>query len=345
LYANASHVNVTFANPNQPLRPRVVATTDRNVLNLLWSSATSTAPTLKWGVESGNYTVTAAATTTTITKSAMCGGEANGTGWREQVLIHTAPLTGMAALASRRIYYIFGDAATTDFADEHVLLVPPQPGVNPQQQQLQRPTTAVLFCDLGRGSSDDTFTWNEYGRPALNTSNSIGALVAAGKVDVIFHGGDISYARGYMAVWDFFLNMISGMASGAVYLSTVGNHESDWPGTASFYNGTDSGGECGVATTRLLPQPVDTQGSPPQDPTNQPWWSYEVGLIHFVGLSSEHNFTMGSAQWLWLEADLASVNRSVTPWVILNLHRAMYICVLGPVLYQYCLAHLELVET
>lgn len=333
LYANASLVNVTFADPNQPLRPRVVATSDRNVLNLLWSSATSTAPTLKWGVESGKYNVTATATTSTLTKSAMCGGAANSTGWREQGLIHTAPLQGMAALATRRIYYIFGDAATSDFAGEHVLLVPPQPGVNvnpQQQQQLQRPTTVVLFCDLGRGSSDDTFTWNEYGRPALNTSNSIGALVAAGKVDAIFHGGDISYATGYMAVWDFFLNMISAMASGTLYLSTVGNHESDWPGTASFYTGKDSGGECGVAATRLLPQPVDTNGggpnnSPPQNPTNQPWWSYEVGLIHFVGLSSEHNFTMGSAQWLWLEADLSSVNRSVTPWVILNLHRAMYI--------------------
>jgi hypothetical protein len=115
--------------------------------------------------------------------------------------------------------------------------------------------------------------------------------------------------------------MISGMASGSLYLTTVGNHESDWPNSASYYTGTDSGGECGVATTRLLPQPVAAG----QSPANQPWWSYSVGLMHFVGLSSEHNYTVGSAQYKWLEADLQAVDRNVTPWVVLNLHRAMYI--------------------
>ena len=42
-------------------------------------------------------------------------------------------------------------------------------------------------------------------------------------------GGDISYATGYMAVWDFFLNMISPIAGRTLYLTTVGNHESDYP--------------------------------------------------------------------------------------------------------------------
>jgi len=59
--------------------------------------------------------------------------------------------------------------------------------------------------------------------------------------------------------------------------------------------------------------------------TNEPWWSYDVGLLHLVGMSTEHNFTIGSPQYLWLEADLAAVNRSVTPWVIFGGHRAMYI--------------------
>lgn len=79
--------------------------------------------------------------------------------------------------------------------------------------------------------------------------------------------------------------------------------------------------------------------------TNQPWlfhyiclsiiriltacsyirWSYDIGLIHFVGISTEHNYTIGSAQYLWLENDLGSVDRSVTPWIIFGGHRAMYI--------------------
>ena len=97
--------------------------------------------------------------------------------------------------------------------------------------------------------------------------------------------------------------MVSPLASGALYLTTVGNHETDWPGSPSYYQGEDSGGECGVSTTTLMPLPAPAT-------TNQPWWSYDVGLIHFVGLSSEHDFTAGSTQLKWLEADLAAVDRS-----------------------------------
>jgi hypothetical protein len=86
-----------------------------------------------------------------------------------------------------------------------------------------------------------SYTWNEYGRPSINTTESVGALVAKGLVDAIYHGGDISYATGYMAVWDFFMDMLSPVSSGTVYLTTVGNHESDWINSASYYNVSDSG--------------------------------------------------------------------------------------------------------
>ena len=44
-----------------------------------------------------------------------------------------------------------------------------------------------------------------------------------------------------------------------------------------------------------------------------------------IGISTEHNFTTGSPQWLWLQADLKSIDRSKTPWVIFGGHRAMYV--------------------
>ena len=59
--------------------------------------------------------------------------------------------------------------------------------------------------------------------------------------------------------------------------------------------------------------------------TNQPWWSYDVGLIHMVGMSSEHDYSVGSDQYNWLLNDLKSVDRTVTPWVIFGSHRAMYL--------------------
>ena len=36
-----------------------------------------------------------------------------------------------------------------------------------------------------------------------------------------------------MAVWDFFLNMISPISGSVLYLTTVGNHESDYPNSGN----------------------------------------------------------------------------------------------------------------
>ena len=38
-------------------------------------------------------------------------------------------------------------------------------------------------------------------------------------------------------------------------------------------------------------------------------------------ISSEHDITEGSEQYAWLAADLAAVDRSVTPWVVVTAHR------------------------
>jgi hypothetical protein len=112
--------------------------------------------------------------------------------------------------------------------------------------------------------------------------------------------------------------MVSPFAGSSLFLTTVGNHESDWIGSASLDYSDASGGECGVISTKLLPMPAPAT-------TNQPWWSYDIGIIHFVGMSTEHNYTIGSPQYLWIEHDLASVNRSITPWIIFSGHRPMYV--------------------
>jgi acid phosphatase type 7 len=266
---NSSSDLVTFSNFNEPLRPRVVPSGDPDVFNLLWSSATSSDPRLKWGTVTGVYPNIISATTSTIEKSEMLGSPANSTGWRDLGLIHTASLSGMTQYPNQKIFYIFGDEATNDYSGEHVFHPPPLAGTQPSN----RGTRVVLYDDMGRGSTDDTYTWNEYGRPSIETMYSVGHQVASGTVDAIYHGGDISYATGYLAVWDFFLDELAPSASGTLYLTTVGNHESDCPNSASYYVGStsygaygDSGGECGVPTTRLLPMPQPAT-------TNKPWYS------------------------------------------------------------------------
>lgn len=46
-----------------------------------------------------------------------------------------------------------------------------------------------------------------------------------GNVDSIFHIGDISYATGFLVEWDYFLNLITPLASRVSYMTAIGNHE------------------------------------------------------------------------------------------------------------------------
>lgn len=54
------------------------------------------------------------------------------------------------------------------------------------------------------------------------------------------------------------------------------------------------------------------------------WYSYNLGNVHTIMLSSEHDLSPNSDQYKWFEADLSAVNRTLTPWVIVESHRPMY---------------------
>ena len=135
-------------------------------------------------------------------------------------------------------------------------------------------------------------------------------------------------------MWDQygFLNM--PWMSRVPLMTSLGNHEVLWYQTA-LWNGTDSGGECGVAIQKRYPMPSPplpkgfearaSKGGKQQGISDTPFYSFDHGPVHFVLLSSEHAFDRASAQYAWLEADLAAVDRSITPWLIVTAHRPMYV--------------------
>ena len=88
----------------------------------------------------------------------------------------------------------------------------------------------------------------------------------------------------------------------------------------SFWNGgQDSGGECGVPTSRRFAMP---QGSPGSNGVF--WYSFTAGNVHVAMVSSEHDPSPSAPMGAWLARDLAAVDRSVTPWLVLGIHRPMY---------------------
>ena len=54
-------------------------------------------------------------------------------------------------------------------------------------------------------------------------------------------------------------------------------------------------------------------------------YAFEYGLISFVLMSTEHNFSVGSHQYQFLERVLAKVDRNKTPWLVFSGHRPMYV--------------------
>ena len=47
----------------------------------------------------------------------------------------------------------------------------------------------------------------------------------------MFHSGDVSYANGYLSNWDYFMDMISPIASKVLYLTTLGQSSPVYSGS------------------------------------------------------------------------------------------------------------------
>ena len=155
-------------------------------------------------------------------------------------------------------------------------------------------------------------------------------------LSAVHHFGDISYARGAAHVWDAWLDMIQPMSTRVPLMVAVGNHEYDHTDggvgkdpsgvpTANGYMppwgnfGQDSGGECAVPTAKRFRMPSSATLS-----NGVFWYSFDYGSVHTIVISSEHDLSPTSPQYTFLESDLASVDRSKTPWLVLESHRPLY---------------------
>jgi len=129
--------------------------------------------------------------------------------------------------------------------------------------------------------------------------------------------------------------MISPFTSKVPLMVAVGNHEYDHlsggagkdpsglesdegyhPLWGNF--GNDSGGECGVPTVSHFTMPNSTNSN------GLFWYSFDYGSVHTTVISTEHDLSPGSVQHGWLVADLQSVDRQRTPWVVVEGHRPLY---------------------
>ena len=191
----------------------------------------------------------------------------------------------------------------------------------------------VVYGDQGCPSDG----WGDGGAwTAAMTAREVDGLSNRLPIRAVHHMGDLSYARGAAHIWDEWLHMISSFTTRVPLMISVGNHEYDHtkggengkdpsgvktpggykPVWGNF--GRDSGGECGVPTANLFSMPNSTNSN------GIFWYSFDFANVHTTVISSEHDLSPGSRQYQWLEEDSKSVDRTKTPWLILELHRSMY---------------------
>lgn len=227
----------------------------------------------------------------------LCGGNAKGKGFRDPGTFWSATMMGLAP--GDKVHFRYG-SEQDGWSDPEYFFTRPVDGAA---------VKFFMFGDLGTHSPDDSEQpWDS--AASLNTTNAMFAE-SLGKT-MAFHVGDISYAVGYASKWDDFHNQISPLATRMPYMTAIGNHERDWMG--SVIPVSDSGGECGV--------PYDLRFQMPGADRDMPWYTFDHGPVHFVVISSEHDF---DDQYKFVIKDLANLNRTISPWVIFATHRPMYV--------------------
>ncbi|XP_024356761.1 nucleotide pyrophosphatase/phosphodiesterase isoform X2 [Physcomitrium patens] len=301
---------ITFADLKAPVWPRLAMGKNWNEMTVTWTSGyglNDAVPVVIWGPAYKKDQFTSAAITLTFTRKDMCGPPASSVGWRDPGFIHTGSLS--ALWPSTKYYYKVGH----QFMDGNFTLGPEKSFTSapaPGQDSLQR---VIIYGDMGKAERDGSNEYNNYQPAALNTTDQL--LKDLDDIDIVFHIGDITYANGYIAQWDQFTEQIEGITSRVPYMIGSGNHERDWPGSGSFFQNLDSGGECGV--------PAETYFHMPTRNKDKFWYAADWGQFHFCIADTEQDWRVGTEQYRFIEDCLASVNRQKQPWLIFLAHRVL----------------------
>ena len=169
-------------------------------------------------------------------------------------------------------------------------------------EKLQRPYTLAVYGDMGTAIPGGAVS------PSLQ---HLTKAVVNHEIDAVLHVGDLAYDmkdQGGHTGAEFF-RQIQPVAARVPYMTVPGNHEGGTPYTGSLHH-----------YVNRLRMPNYNKGK-------NSFYSFDVGPVHFVAISSEAYFWQYwqvAQQWAWLQSDLKRVNRTRTPFIVTMAHRPMY---------------------
>jgi acid phosphatase type 7 len=309
--ATSNEVKWTGDFTSEPRHVRVAyGTKPQSEATVSWTSSDGTNPAILYaGTKSGHYdTVSSASAPLSYENSDLCSPSG---GWFHPGYFHHALLAG---LKPGTRYFV----------------LPSQGGVNGTETSFVTGKPTGAFVPTRFAMYGDMLMSGGTGGVAT-VANVKARIDGPDDLDFVLHVGDISYGEGSVSTWNAWHAVASDITSRLPYMVSIGNHEYDYPKSAdgskdpsgvgeayapSWWNGgSDSNGECGVPTSRRFRTPANGNGVF--------WYSFEVGNVHVAMVSSEHDPNPGSPMGDWLEEDLLAVDRAITPWLILGIHRPL----------------------
>jgi Icc-related predicted phosphoesterase len=119
---------------------------------------------------------------------------------------------------------------------------------------------------------------------------------------------NVKYAKQtYQPRWDTWGRFTEPVVSTRPMLHNHGNHEIETQVDGTTFASYDAR------------YPIPNSNS-----SNNRYYSWNMGAVHGIMITSYTDFYPGSPQYEWLVADLAEYDRGVTPWLIVDFHAPWY---------------------
>jgi predicted phosphodiesterase len=230
--------------------------------------------------------------------------------------IHHVILTNLEP--DSEYYYQCGDFIVDDTSDILFFKTLTSPGSNKQ-------ITFGVLGDIGQ---------------TFNSVSTVNHLIKANDISMILHAGDLSYADCDQTLWDSYGEMIEPLASSTPWMVCPGNHEIEFNGTdyMNLYTAFEHRYRMPYLKKAIFGDVIikssinPNTGAPYCTPSifqseynfGNSFFSFESGLAHIIYLNPYTNSSVTSTQYNWLKNNLLTVNRGITPWIIVVMHCPWY---------------------